>query len=65
MCVCLSYPGDRSHVIERHINARTGERAENQEFVNLDDSEGLCTLIVDLNEMCLATPSVLTLSLTA
>jgi hypothetical protein len=31
--------GDRSHVIERHINARTGERAENQEFVNLDDTD--------------------------
>ena len=33
-CVCA---GERSHVIERHLNARTGERAKNQEFVNLEE----------------------------
>ena len=26
-------------MIERRVNARTGERAENQEFINLDDCE--------------------------
>jgi hypothetical protein len=31
--------GDRSHVIERQVNAKTGERAENQEFINLDETE--------------------------
>ena len=31
--------GERSHTIERSVNAKTGERAENQEFINLDESK--------------------------
>ncbi|CAI8007626.1 Myeloid leukemia factor 1 [Geodia barretti] len=31
--------GDRAHVIERQVNAKTGEKAQNQEFINLDESE--------------------------
>jgi hypothetical protein len=31
--------GERSHVIERRVNAKTGEKAQNQEFINLDESE--------------------------
>ena len=43
VCVCVGArvcgvcAGERSHVIERHLNARTGERAKNQEFVNLEE----------------------------
>ncbi|CAI8007624.1 Myeloid leukemia factor 1, partial [Geodia barretti] len=29
--------GDRAHVIERQVNAKTGEKAQNQEFINLDE----------------------------
>jgi hypothetical protein len=29
--------GERSHVIERRVNAKTGEKAQNQEFINLDE----------------------------
>ena len=29
--------GERSHVIERSRNTRTGEQDQNQEFVNLDE----------------------------
>lgn len=31
--------GDRAHVIERKRNTRTGEQEENQELVNLDETE--------------------------
>lgn len=31
--------GNRSHVIERQRNRRTGDREENQEFVNMDQEE--------------------------
>ena len=47
--------GDRSHTVEKRSNAKTEEREEHQEFVNIDESElflkegpglhcsGLCT----------------------
>ena len=34
--ICRSV-GDRAHVIERQVNAKTGEKAQNQEFINLDE----------------------------
>ena len=31
--------GDRSHVIERSLNRRTGDEDRQQNFINLDESE--------------------------
>ena len=31
--------GDRSHVIERSVNSRSGEEERKQDFINLDESE--------------------------
>lgn len=33
---------DRSHVIERSMNRRSGEEERKQDFINLDESECLC-----------------------
>lgn len=33
--------GDRSHVVARSRNRRTGDREERQDFINLDESESL------------------------
>ena len=35
----VSFTGDRSHVIERSMNRRTGEEERKQDFINLDESE--------------------------
>lgn len=32
--------GERGHVIERQRNRRTGNREENQEYINLDEGQG-------------------------
>ena len=37
--ISLSFTGDRSHVIERSMNRRTGEEERKQDFINLDESE--------------------------
>ena len=43
--VILVYPAapssadDRSHMIERSVNKRTGEEERKQDFVNIDESE--------------------------
>jgi myeloid leukemia factor 1 len=31
--------GERAHIIERQQNMRTGDQEENQEYINLDDTE--------------------------
>ena len=33
------FTGDRSHVIERSLNRRTGDEDRKQNFINLDESE--------------------------
>ena len=46
--------GDRSHVIERRYNARSGEREENQEFINLDESKPRSVHIsIDITITCM------------
>ena len=38
--VSLLHPtDDRSHVIERSLNKRTGQEERKQDFINLDESE--------------------------
>ena len=37
--ISVSFTGDRSHVIERSMNRRTGEEERKQDFINLDESE--------------------------
>ncbi len=43
LCSLSHSLGERSHTIEKHYNARTAEREEHHEFVNLDESR-LCVI---------------------
>lgn len=43
--------GERGHVIERQRNRRTGDQEENQEFINLDEGQGLCLI-----QLCIYKP---------
>ena len=47
MFISVSFTGDRSHVIERSMNRRTGEEERKQDFINLDESECFDVVLYD------------------